>query len=155
MGVTDDPNDPRLGRGVDESPTGQHQVYLVLSHEKRAKGFVRPYRDAYRHVGPAGPGPWLRDLTEDEKARYSGCGYAKYEEYPQPNPSGSSVVGRFWTQAQLDAKGCGTETRMGRELSETYARDPKFYGATYCVACQMHLPVSEFVWVVDGTRVGS
>lgn len=52
-------------------------------------------------------------------------------------------------------KTCGVVTRMGLALSETYARDPKFYGATYCVGCGMHRPVSEFVW--DGTdeEVGS
>lgn len=50
---------------------------------------------------------------------------------------------------------CGTVTTMNRALSETYARDPKFYGATYCVHCSMHRPVSEFVWVVDGQTVGS
>jgi len=52
-------------------------------------------------------------------------------------------------------KKCGVETRMGDALSETYARDPNFYGATYCVGCQMHLPVSEFYWSADGTDVGS
>lgn len=50
---------------------------------------------------------------------------------------------------------CGTETVMGQALSETYARDPKFYGATYCVACQMHKPVSEFIWSADGEAIGS
>lgn len=50
---------------------------------------------------------------------------------------------------------CGAETKMGLPLCETYARDPKFYGATYCVGCQKHLPVSEFVWVEDGEAVGS
>lgn len=49
---------------------------------------------------------------------------------------------------------CGTETRMGLALSETYARDPKFYGATYCVGCRMHLSVDEFKWD-DGEVVGS
>ena len=39
---------------------------------------------------------------------------------------------------------------MSLPLAETYARDPKFYGATYCIECCMHLPVSEFVW--DGTE---
>lgn len=29
--------------------TGQQKGYVVLSAEERAKGFVRPYRDAYRH----------------------------------------------------------------------------------------------------------
>lgn len=51
--------------------------------------------------------------------------------------------------------GCGTRTMMGKALSETYARNPKFYGATFCVGCNKHLPVNEFVW--DGTpdEVGS
>ena len=49
---------------------------------------------------------------------------------------------------------CGSETHMGLALAETYARNPKFYGATYCVHCQMHKPVAEFVWL-DRTIVGS
>lgn len=50
---------------------------------------------------------------------------------------------------------CGTVTTMGQAIAETYARDPQFYGSTYCVHCARHLPVSEFTW--DGTteRVGS
>ena len=50
---------------------------------------------------------------------------------------------------------CGSLTRMGQAIAETYARDPKFYGSTYCVACALHAPVGEFTW--DGTdeRVGS
>jgi len=44
---------------------------------------------------------------------------------------------------------------MGRALSETYARDPTFYGATFCVHCNKHLPVAEFVWTADGLQVGS
>jgi hypothetical protein len=52
------------------------------------------------------------------------------------------------------ARGCGRFTTMGLALSETYARDPKFYGATYCVTCQKHLPVADFIWD-DGTTVGS
>ena len=50
---------------------------------------------------------------------------------------------------------CGSETIMGDKLSETYARNPRFYGATYCVHCQMHRPVSEFTWSKDGKVVGS
>lgn len=99
--LTTDPEDPRLGHGVDNEPVPQQEVYLVLSEEERAKGFVRPYRDRYIH------------------------------------------------------KTCGTETIMGKALSETYARNPEFYGATYCVHCSMHRPVSEFVWSADGKTVGS
>lgn len=50
---------------------------------------------------------------------------------------------------------CGTSTNMGRKLSETYARDPKFYGATFCVACGKHYPVGEFTWNGTNERVGS
>lgn len=99
--LTTDPNDPRLGHGGDDAPGPQNEAYLVLSEAERAKGFVRPYRDEYRHGA------------------------------------------------------CGTVTRMGRALSETYARDPSFYGATYCVGCRMHLDVKEFAWTADGATVGS
>lgn len=53
------------------------------------------------------------------------------------------------------ASGCGGVTTMGQALAETYARDPKFYGATYCAVCMKHRPVDEFVWVDDGSLVGS
>lgn len=99
-GTTSDPNDARLTHGSDSEPTPQAEVYLVLSAEERAKGFVRPYRTTYVH------------------------------------------------------KGCQTSTTMGVALSETYARDPKFYGATYCVFCEMHRPLHEFEWL-DGSMVGS
>lgn len=49
---------------------------------------------------------------------------------------------------------CGRATTMSQDIAETYARNPSFYGATYCVGCRMHLPVNEFKWN-DGTRVGS
>lgn len=45
--------------------------------------------------------------------------------------------------------GCGAVTTMNRAIAETYARDPRFYGATYCVGCGMHRPVGpdgEFEW---------
>lgn len=113
MAVTTDPNDPRLVHGVDTEPVPQSEAYLVLSEEERAKGFVRPVRRTYLHVGIDG--------TEDRRT----------------------------------GRGCGCATRMGLALCETYARDPGFYGATYCVGCRMHLPVNEFVWAEDGQRVGS
>lgn len=88
-------------RASQTNKTGQHDGYIVLCPDERAKGFVRPYRDSYKHLS------------------------------------------------------CGTVTKMGRDLSETYARDPTFYGATFCVGCNRHLPVSEFVWTADNQPVGS
>jgi hypothetical protein len=106
--LTDDPRDPRLGHGSDTDPGPQNDVYLVLSEAERAKGFVRPYREAYIHA--------------------------------------------------VELGGCGVETRMGVALSETYARDPWFYGATYCCGCRMHRPVGvdgEFYWSDTTDRVGT
>lgn len=105
MSLTTDPTDPELGHGVDQSPIPQHDTYLVLSDEERAKGFVRPVRREYIH------------LT------------------------------------------CGAVTTMGQAIAETYAREPAFYGATYCVSCGMHKAVGEhgeFVWDDGvGSKVGT
>jgi hypothetical protein len=143
---------------LDESllPNGQQRTYLVLSEEERARGFVRPVRFAYRHVGIPGPVYPLRDVTDEERVRYASSGYVKFEVYPE---SESPLLGKYWTQDRLDAvgKGCGTTTTMGHELAETYARDPQFYSGTFCCACGTHLPVGpdgEFVWE-DGSRVGA
>lgn len=87
-----------------EPETGMQREYLVLPDEDRAKGFVRPYRDSYRHAK------------------------------------------------------CDVVTCMGRELSETYARQPDFYSGTYCSGCKAHFPVGadgEFVWTADGAKVGT
>lgn len=98
MALTNDPNDPRLTQGADPADSGYHEqaeVYLVLSEEDRAKGFVRPLRHSYWHVV------------------------------------------------------CGKITTMGLALAETYARQPDFYGATYCAHCGQHRPVGpdgEFYW---------
>lgn len=55
--------------------------------------------------------------------------------------------------------GCGAVTTMGLALCETYARQPDFYGATYCTGCSMHRPVGEFNWIeqdgINGPKVGT
>src|SRR5258708_1389367 len=52
VSTTSDRNDPRLTHGSDAEPVPMAEVYLVLSDEERAKGFVRPVRRAYRHQDP-------------------------------------------------------------------------------------------------------
>jgi hypothetical protein len=86
---------------------------------------------------------------------------------PQPIDPATGQHRDYWVlSAEERAKGfvrpvrrtykhlaCGTHTTMGVAIAETYARDPAFYGATFCVGCRAHLPVGtrgEFVWVVDG-----
>lgn len=53
---------------------------------------------------------------------------------------------------------CGTVTTMGLAIAETYARDPKFYGGTFCVGCRAHFPVGEygeFTWEGTDLKVGT
>jgi hypothetical protein len=118
-----------------EGNAGQHSSYIVLCEEERQKGFVRPYRDRYQHVGSL-----------------EGC-----NGYSRPNGVlGGSCLNCGKSQPDHVRKGgCQTVTTMGRALSETYARDPNFYGATFCVHCNAHFPVAEFIWTADGQPVGS
>ena len=140
MSLTTDKTDENLNKiGSD----GQNVTYLILSEEERAKGFIRPVRQSYQHVGSRPKYP-LRDLTDKEKEDYAVYGYVKFEQYP----ASEGVVGRYWTKKKLNS-GCGVVTKMGIALSETWARDIDFYNATFCVGCGAHLPVEEFVW--DGT----
>lgn len=50
---------------------------------------------------------------------------------------------------------CGSETRMARTIAETYARQPDFYGGTFCCACRAHFPLDQFVWKGTQEQVGS
>ncbi len=169
MGITTDRNDPKLKEGQ-KNETGQHEIYLVLSEEERAKGFVRPYHDSYIHVGKkleikgtiVSLESELENMSDWAKGYYTKeNGYGGFLKYSKSD--NSAVVGEFMKQEALDAfqdgkdyiSGCGYLTKMNQALSETYARDPKFYGATFCCNCNKHLPVGEFVW--DGTdeTVGS
>jgi len=136
--------------------TGMQRQYLVLSEEERARGFVRPVRQIYVHAGNGGPKHPTRSLTDEERERYEGEGFALFEMYPE---SEAPASGRFWTNAQLArATACGTKTTMGLLIAETYARNPSFYGSTFCMHCRTHLPVGkdgEFVWDGTNEKVGT
>lgn len=56
---------------------------------------------------------------------------------------------------------CGGVTTMARELAETYAAQPEFYGGTYCARCRTHFKFGgpdggsgDFRWLDENTRVG-
>lgn len=132
---------------------GQFVDHWVLCETERAKGFVRPVRDGYVHVGAPGAKFPLRELTPEEHERYDRFGYVKFEAYPDG-------AGMFWTQDRLDkiGKGCGTRTLMPQAIAETYARKPDYYGSTFCCGCGKYLPVGsygEFVWDGTAERVGT
>lgn len=53
---------------------------------------------------------------------------------------------------------CGKSTTMGQAIAETYARNPEFYGGTYCAHCKTHFPVGEngeFIWYGTIQKVGT
>lgn len=129
--------------------TGQHTDYWVLPPEEIAKGFVRPVRQEYVHVGKKPKYP-IKPLTAEQEEKWGGNGFVAFEEYPE----GEKSVGRYWKQDELDS-GCRTKTTMSLPLAETYARDPGYYGSTMCVGCGDHFPVAEFVWAGTEEVVGS
>ena len=48
---------------------------------------------------------------------------------------------------------CGGVTSMPKNIAETYAREPAYYGSTFCCGCRGYFPVGahgQFVW--DGTK---
>lgn len=144
-------------RAEQTEETGQHKGYVVLCPDERAKGFVRPYRDAYKHVGRSICGKLIHTDPDkrlggqrpvcDQANGHDGPCDSSYRVVSQPDHAAIERSHRIG--------GCGSVTTMGRALSETYARDPKFYGATFCCTCNRHLPVAEFVWTADGMQVGS
>lgn len=148
--LTDGSEVPEDGSHNEDRGDGQNKGYVVLSPEERAKGFVRPVRNSYIHIGKVRKYP-VREMSDEEKANFADQKWEFYEEYPKGEHG--SALGRYWTRKEL--QGCNARTTMGNALAETYARDPKFYGATFCCACSTHFPVEEFVWDGTNEQVGS
>ncbi len=73
------------------------------------------------HNGPAPQAPVYLVLSEAERA----AGFVR------------PVRRSYWHRP------CNTITTMAQPIAETYARNPTFYGATYCCGCGSHLPVGE------------
>ena len=159
MSFTTDRNSSCINKAKGEGE--QNECYVILSEEERAKGFIRPYRNCYVHVGRLVESEGtLRELTDEEKERHNKYGtiYSHCLDYPKER---YPLVGKNMTQEEVDNMGkriggCGGKTIMAREISETYARDPKFYGSTWCMNCGKHINVNEFIWDDDsGETVGS
>ena len=50
---------------------------------------------------------------------------------------------------------CSGLTTMALDIAETFARDPNFYGSTFCTKCRGHFPVGDFTWDKTDELVGS
>lgn len=143
-------------RAEQTETVGQYKDYIVLCPDERAKGFVRPVRNSYQHVGRSVCAETVPGQTLNLGSPRDVCSLSFGHEGDHTGPFFRTTQAEQSRLLQSHRKGgCGVVTKMGQDLSETYARDPKFYGATFCVGCNRHVPVGEFVW--DGTdeTVGS
>jgi hypothetical protein len=149
--TTTDKNEPLLNKVKDN---GQND--LVMTEEEKSKGYIRPFRDSYIHVGIN----WNKtphEIKPSDDGKYAAILY-----YVQ-NENGKFIGGQYITQKELNqiregngfTGGCGTVTKMNNSIAETYAVNPKFYNSTFCVGCGKHLPVSQFVWKDTNEEVGS
>ena len=129
ISTTTDGNPPREGFEDARAPapinpaTGQHEAYYILSAEERAKGFVRPVRRTYAHVGKSVCGK--REPSPEKTlgaivricalpVGHSGECFSVTQQLSRPAAARverSHVLG-----------GCGTETSMEQTIAETYAR---------------------------------
>lgn len=126
MGLTTDRNDPGL---KEIRSDGQQVVYLVLTEEERAKGFVRPVRQSYIHklcgqkttVGLAIAETYARNPKYYSGTFCCSCGKhfdlgppweANFIWYPDGEPVGSAAEDIVWLKQQKEEdeiqKGMGT-----------------------------------------------
>lgn len=156
MSLTTDPSHPDLQRGQTDGPVPQNKVYLVLSDEERAKGFVRPVRKSYLHVGRKYDGPleMIDPRVINDKT---------YVAIAPVYSNGKRIGGAYLMEHEVQqfmatggyVGGCHTITTMATPIAETYARNPSFYGATYCCHCMRHVSVGECHWEGTNEKVGS
>lgn len=89
-------------------------------------------------------------------------------EYREIDPATGMQKGYAVLSAEERAKGfvrpvrevythrvCGADTRMSRDIAETFARNPGFYGRAFCIQCRKHFPLDQFVWLGTTEAVGS
>lgn len=74
----------------------------------------------------------------------------QYENYPTVDEGEFVQEVRYTYVHDVNAGGCGEITTMSDELAESVARDPTYYGRTFCCGCNDHVPVDEVVWMTDG-----
>jgi hypothetical protein len=128
---------------VDDLITNAGGTPSVDRTKRTTTGGMDPDRPEHRELSPNGQQKDYVILTAEERAR----GFVR-------------PVRRTYVHVA-----CGTATTMALAIAETYARDPHFYGGTYCVACRQHFQLfgpdregeefkANFKWD-DGSGVGT
>src|SRR3990167_6123277 len=114
----------------------------------------------------------MDDLKHEKSRTLSGRPPEPGHEHgpaPQPVNPETGMHGDYWVLSDEErAKGfvrpvrlsyrhdaCGAGTTMNLAIAETYARQPSYYGATFCAHCKGHYPVGvsgEFTWADHSTE---
>jgi len=134
-------------------------AYLLIrkANEAEEEGKRKYWRDKEKEV----PAP-------DRTQRVMTDGSPEDPDHRQIDPRTGMQRGYIVLSAEERAKGfvrpvrrtythatCGMDTTMGLSLAETYARDPGFYGGTFCCTCRAHFPLDEFVWRGTDEKLGT
>lgn len=104
----------------------------------------------------------------DRSARELADGMPETDDHREINPDTGMQKGYIVLTPEERAKGfvrpvrrtylhkaCGATTTCSLSIAETYARDPHFYGGTFCCTCRAHFPLDQFVWAGTDEQVGT
>lgn len=97
---------------------------------------------------PHGPTPTEKTLPDGQKA----------DHWVMPSEQRALGFVRPVRRSYVHGR-CGVVTSMPLAIAETYARQPNYYGSTFCCGCGGYFPVGvngDFVWDDgSGEKVGS
>lgn len=153
------PDENGVGHIVFSPDQARHLAYLMI---RKADEAERDAKQKYWQEQEAKMPP------VDRTARTLTDGSPETPDHREIDPATGMQKGYIVLSAGERAKGfvrpvrrtythatCGTDTTMGLALAETYARDPSFYGGTFCCTCRAHFPLDQFVWEGTDEKLGT
>jgi hypothetical protein len=153
------PDENGVGHIVFSPDQARHLAYLMIrkADEAEREAKIKYWQEQESKVPPV-----------DRTARTLTDGSPETPDHREIDPSTGMQKAYIVLSAEERAKGfvrpvrrtythatCGTNTTMGLALAETYARDPKFYGGTFCCSCRTHFPLEQFVWEGTDEKLGT
>jgi hypothetical protein len=153
------PDENGVGHIVFSVNQAEHFAHLLLSKAREAEREHRSrlWQEQVKNAPPV-----------DRTQRQLSGGKPETDDHREINPDTGQQKGYIVLTPQERAKGfvrrvrrtykhskCGSTTTCSQDIAETYARDPSFYGGTFCCTCRAHFPLTEFHWIDDGEQVGT
>ncbi len=153
------PDENGVGHIVFSVNQARNLAYLLIrkSNEAEEEGKRKYWREKEKEAIPV-----------DRTARVLTDGSPETPDHREIDPATGMQKGYIVLSAEERSKGfvrpvrrtythatCGADTTMGVALAETYARDPGFYGGTFCCTCHTHFPLDQFVWKGTDEKLGT